>query len=103
MDTQADTLEREGTIVGVLWVHGDLVALHWMDTELTRAIYFWVETTLDGYIVEFSAECYQSFSKTKAIFHFGLRLKLLKDISLWIKALMVDEGLVEFQKSSMEA
>ena len=40
------------------WVHGDLVALHRLDTELTRAMDFWVETTLDGYIVDFAAECY---------------------------------------------
>ena len=38
------------------WVHGDLVALHRLDTELTRAVDFWVETTLDGYIMEFAAE-----------------------------------------------
>ena len=84
------------------WIHGDLVALHRLSTELTRAVDFWVETTLDGYIVEFAAECYQSFSKSKAIFHSGLRGKLLKEIPLWIKALMVDEGLMEFHKASME-
>ena len=64
---------------------------------------FCAETTLDGYIVEFSTECYQSFSKAKAIFRSRLRGKLLKEIPLWIKALMVDEGLMEFEKSSMEA
>ena len=85
------------------WVHGDLVALHQLNTELTRAVNFWVETTLDGYIVEFATDCYQSFSKAEAIFRSGLRWKLLKEISLWIKALMVDEGLMEFQKPSMEA
>lgn len=85
------------------WVHGDLVALHRLDTELTRMVDFWVETTLDGYIVEFAIECYQSFLKAEAIFHSGLGGKLLKEIPLWIKALMVDEGLMEFQKSSMEA
>ena len=84
-------------------MHRDLVALHWLDTELTHAVDFWVETTLNGYIVEFSAECYKSFSKAEAIFRSRLRGKLLKEIPLWIKALMVDEGLMEFQKSSMEA
>ena len=63
---------------------------------------FWVETTLDGYIVEFATECYQSFLKVEVVFRSRLRGKLLKEIPLWIKALMVDEGLMEFQKSSME-
>ena len=52
--------------------------------------------------MEFAIECYQSFSKVEAIFHSGLRGKLLKEIPLWIKALMVDKGLLEFQKTSME-
>ena len=38
------------------WTHKDLVALHRLDTELTRVVDFWVETTLDGYIVEFATE-----------------------------------------------
>ena len=83
--------------------HEDLVALHRVNTELTRAVDFWVRTTLEGYTVEFAAECYQSFSKAKAVFHSGLRGKLLKEIPLWTKALMVDEGLIEFHKTSMEA
>ena len=85
------------------WAHRDLVALHRMDTELTRAVDFWVRTTLEGYTVEFAAECYQSFSKAEAVFHSGIRGKLLKEIPLWIKALMVDEGLIEFLKMRMEA
>ena len=58
---------------------------------------------MDGYIVEFAVECYQSFSRAEDTFRFGLRGKLLKEISLWIKALMVDEGLMGFQKAEMEA
>ena len=85
------------------WAHEDLVALHRVDTELTRAVDFWVKTTLEGYVVEFAAECYQSFSKAEAVFHAGPRGKLLKEIPLWIKALMVDEGLIDFHKISMEA
>ena len=36
------------------------------------------------------------------IFISGLRGGLLREIPLWIKALMVDEGLMEFQKAEME-
>ena len=85
------------------WAHEDLVALHRVNTELTRAVDFWVRTTLEGYTVESAAECYQSFSKARAVFHSGLRGKLLKEVPLWIKALMVDKGLIEFHKLSMEA
>ena len=98
------TVPQEGSRkINRRWVHEDLVALHRVDTELTHAVDFWVRTTLEGYTVEFSAECYKSFSKAEAVFHSGLRGKLLKEIPLWIKALMVDEGLIEFHKTSMEA
>ena len=40
------------------WMHVNLVALHRLDTILTRAIDLWVQSTLEEYIVEFLAECY---------------------------------------------
>ena len=79
------------------------MALHQLNTDLTRAVDFYVESTLNGYIVEFAAECYQSFSRAEDTFRSGLRGNLLKEIPLWIKALMVDEGLMGFQKAEMEA
>ena len=57
---------------------------------------------MEGYTVEFAAKCYQYFSKAEDIFRSGLCRELLKEIPLWIKALMVDEGLMEFQKYEME-
>ena len=57
---------------------------------------------MEGYIVEFTAECYQFFSKVEDVFRSGLHGGILREIALWIKALMVDEGLMEFQKSEME-
>lgn len=79
------------------------MSLHRLNTDLTRDVYFWVESTLEGYIVEFSAECYHPFSRAEDTFRSGLRGKLLKEIPLWIKALMVDEGLMGFKKAKMEA
>ena len=79
------------------------MALHRLNIDLTRDVDFWVESTLDGYIVEFAMKCYQYFSRAEDTFRSRLREKLLKEIPLWIKALMVDEGLMGFQKEDMEA
>ena len=50
------------------WVHIDLVALHRLDTDLTRAVDFWVESTLDGYIVEFVVKCwFQLFAQIRSL------------------------------------
>lgn len=53
--------------------------------------------------MEFATECYMSFTEAEDIFKLGLRGKPLKEIPLWIKALMVDEGLMPFQNPVMEA
>ena len=88
--------------INLKWVHSDLVSLHRLDTNLTQDVVFCVQSTLEGYIVEFASKCYQSFSKAEDIFRSRLREELLKEIPPWIKALMVDEGIMEFQKSEME-
>lgn len=66
-----------------------------------RVIDFWVQTTLEGYVDEFTIEIYQSFSKANVMFWTELRGKLHKEIPLWIKVLMVEEGLIPFQGLSM--
>ena len=99
---QVKTLQGGQRKVCRKWTHVNLVALHQLDTDLTRAVDFWVQSTLEGYIMEFAAQCQQSFSKVEDIFRSGLRGELLKEIPLWIKALMVDEGLIEFHKYEME-
>jgi hypothetical protein len=55
---------------------------------------FWVQTTLEGYIIEFSTENHQSFSKAEAIFYEGARGRLLREIPLWMKILLVEEGML---------
>ena len=66
------TVPQEGSRkINYRWAHEDLVALHQVDTELTRAVDFWVRTTLEGYAVEFAAECYQSFSRRRLFFTQG--------------------------------
>ena len=99
---QTKTVKGKSQRINRKWAHEDLVTLHRLNTDLTRAVDFWVESTLEGYIVEFAAECYQYFSREEGTFRSGLRGKLLKEIPLWIKALMVDEGLMVFQKARME-
>ena len=55
---QTKTVKEKSWKINQKWVHEDLVALHRLNTDLTRAVDFWVESTLDGYIVEFAAKCY---------------------------------------------
>ena len=49
------------------WTQVDLIELHRLDTDLTRAIKIWVQATLGGYIIEFIVEGHLSFSKAGAM------------------------------------
>lgn len=55
---------------------------------------FWVQTTIEGYIIEFVVENHQSFSKAEAICYEGARGRLLREVSLWMKILLVEEGML---------
>jgi hypothetical protein len=62
---------------------------------------FWVQIVLEGYIIEFSAENRQAFSKDEAIFKEGSRGRLLREIPLWLKVLLVEEGIFPIPSSDM--
>jgi hypothetical protein len=49
---------------------------------------------LEGYIIEFAAENHQSFSWAEEIFKKGARGRLLREIPLWIKAFLMEEGML---------
>lgn len=72
----------------------NVAELHQLDADLMRVVYFWVNATIKGYIIEFVAEDLQSFSRSEAI--------LLKEIPLWIKVLMGEEHLLPFQENKIE-
>jgi hypothetical protein len=55
---------------------------------------FWVQTTLEGYIIIFVLENHQSFSKAEVIFKEGSRGILLQEIPLWLKKFLAEEGML---------
>jgi hypothetical protein len=55
---------------------------------------FWVDTTMEGYIIEFTAENHLSFSQEKVIFKKGVQKILIREIPLWIKVFLVEEGML---------
>jgi len=62
---------------------------------------YWVQNTLEGYIIKFSMENHQSFSKAKVVFHEGTRGRFSWEIYLWIKVLLVEEGMFHVPFTNM--
>jgi hypothetical protein len=66
-------------------------------------VYFWVNTTLEGYIIEFAIENHQSFSRVEADFKKDVRGILLREIPLWIKVFLMEEGMLTISPTKMIA
>lgn len=85
------------------WTSSEAALLQQLDNERTRVVDFCVRTTVEGYIVEFAAESYQSYSKAEVVFNSELRGELIGEIPTWIKMLLVEEGLLSLATARMEA
>lgn len=53
-EAPADYKHREKKIVE--WSFLNIIALQQLYYKLTRAVYLWVQTTVEGYIIEFVVE-----------------------------------------------
>ena len=49
------------------YIDENLVSLHRLNHRISHAMYFWVQTILEGYIIEFDAENHQAFGNDKEI------------------------------------
>jgi hypothetical protein len=72
-----------------------------LDSPITQEIDFWVNTTLEGYIIEFVAENHQYFSRAKAYFKKYARGRLLREIPLRIKVFLMEEGILTIPPTEM--
>jgi hypothetical protein len=72
-----------------------------VDNKWARAIEFWFEHVKEGYIVEFSIECSESFNSVERKFAVGPRRRLLEEIPLWIKMLFIEKGIMCMEPNRM--
>jgi hypothetical protein len=53
------------------WIIEQLVSLQKLDHHIFQVVDFWVHTTLEGYIIEFSMKNHKSFAKVEVLFYEG--------------------------------
>jgi hypothetical protein len=56
---------------------------------------------MEGYIVEFAYENHQYFSCVEEIFKKGAQDRLLREIPLWIKVFLMEEGMITIPSIEM--
>jgi hypothetical protein len=100
----ASQVLSKGPIVRAYWCTlGDepWVCPYVNNCPVMQAIDFWVNTTLEGYIIEFPTEKHQSFSYPEEIFKKDTRGRLLREIPLWIKVFLMEEGMLTMSPTEM--
>ena len=67
-----------------------------VSNTIYRAVDFWVDSILQGYITEFAVEAIASYSEVEIKFFQGPRRRYLLSIRTWIKMLMYEKGILQF-------
>ena len=85
-----DTKGSWGTNAIEEWTPEKIKQLKEISNPISRAVYFWINNSLKGYIIEFSITYNQSYSATEREFFQGPRGRYLNALTLWIKMALHD-------------
>jgi hypothetical protein len=83
------------------WDTESIAVLYQLDRSITQAVDFWVNTTLERYIIEFATKNHQSFSRAEADFKQDAWGRVLREIPLWIKVFLMEEGMLNISPTEM--
>ena len=68
-----------------------------VNNEVSHAVDFWTTRTLEAFVTEFAIDTSTSFSEDERHFFKGPRGKFLNSLSLKIKILLVEKGILLFE------
>ena len=63
-----------------------------VSNPISRAVDFWVDNILQGYITDFAVDMITSYSEAERNFFQGPRRRYLLSISTWINMLVYEKG-----------
>ena len=66
-----------------------------VNNTISRAVDFWVDSVLQGYITEFAVETIISYSEAERYFFQGPRGRYLLSINIWINMLVNEKGILQ--------
>ena len=62
-----------------------------IDNSISRAVDFWLNSFLEGFVTEFVVDTLKAYSKAERLFVKGYHGKYLNSLSLWIKMLLCEQ------------
>ena len=66
-----------------------------VSNPISRAVDFWIDSILEGYVTEFVVEVITSYSEARRHFFQGHRGRYLMSINLWIKMFLYEKGILQ--------
>jgi hypothetical protein len=79
------------------WTPERIKLLKSVNNAVSRAVDFWTTRTLEAYVTEFAIDTQTSFSEAERQFFKGPRGKYLNSLSLYIKMLLAEKGILLIQ------
>jgi hypothetical protein len=92
-DTQFEIRSRQP----VIWMLTLIKKVKRVDNAVSRAVDHWFDSTIGGYITEFSINRVQSYSQAERYFFKGLRGKFLHLLKLKFKMLLHEKNIMKVQ------
>ena len=86
--TLADTRFEIRSRPPVVWMLTLIKKVKRVDNVVSRVVYHWFDSTIGGYITEFSIDIVESYTKAERYFFKGPRGKFLHFLKLRIKMLL---------------
>ena len=91
MVTKQTNFQRRETVE---WIDQLVREITSLSITISRAVDFWVDSILQGYITEFAVDTITSYSEVERNFFQGPRRRYLLCISTWIKMLAYEMGIL---------
>jgi hypothetical protein len=76
------------------WTPELVKQLNSVSNPTTRAVDFWLDSVLGGYVTEFVVDCIQSYSVAERKNFKGLHRRFLKSLNMWIKMLLCEKHMM---------
>jgi hypothetical protein len=64
------------------------------DNSISRAVDFWLNNLLEGFITEFAIDTLKAYSEAERLFFKGYHGKYLSSLSFWIKMFLCEQGVL---------
>ena len=76
------------------WTPKVIQRLEWTDNFVSRAVDFSLNSLLEGFVTMFVVDMLKAYNEVEMYFFKGYRGKYLNSLSLWIKMLLCEKGIL---------